>query len=211
MTLKFQTMMHEKDEYTKVIRKIEAFQASNQIDMVITHSLTKAVEKLAYETQKRVELKAGQIDISILETKLRKPIKDILFQCIRNSIFHGIEPVDERIRKNKKPLSLLVFSIKNVDGRAVVTFSDDGSGFDWEKIKEKYLVTHPGAKAINKKLLLSSVFSPDFSTAKETTMAAGRGMGLSLVRDLIKEYNGTIQVDSSDAGLTLKFTFPLAS
>ena len=211
LTFKLETILQEKDTYIKIVRKIEAFKTSNQIDTVLIHSLTKAVEKIASETQKKVDIKAGQIDISILETKLRKPIKDILFQCIRNSIYHGIESVDERISKNKKPLSLLVFSIKNVEGKAVVTFSDDGRGFNWEKIKVKYLAANPGAKNVNKKQLLTSIFSPEFSTAEETTMAAGRGVGLSLVRDLIKENNGTISVDSSDAGLTLKFTFPLAS
>jgi signal transduction histidine kinase len=209
LAFKLETVMQEKDGYARIIKKVEAFQTSNQIDTVLVHSLTKAVEKLASETQKKVELKPGQIDISILESKLRKPIKDILFQCIRNSIYHGIEPIDERIKKNKKPLSLLVFSIKNIDDKAVITFSDDGSGFNWEKIKTKYLASHPGSQNVDKKALLSTVFSPEFSTADETTMLAGRGVGLSMVRDLIKEYNGGISVDSSDAGLTLKFSFPL--
>jgi len=175
----------------------------------LIHSLTKAVEKVAEETQKKVELKAGQVDIEILESKLRKPIKDILFQCVRNSIYHGIEPLDERIRKHKKPVSLLVFSIKNVDGKAEVTFSDDGRGLDWEKIKKRYIAINPQAKEINKKVLLGAIFSPEFSTSDETTTVAGRGVGLSLVKDLVKENNGSIKVDSTDSGLTLKFIFPI--
>ena len=210
LALKLEGIMQKKDEYIKIIDKIESYKSSNQIDSILINSLTKAVEKVASETQKKVELKAGYVDVKILESKLRKPIKDILFQCIRNSIYHGIEPINERIRKQKPPNSILVFSIKNNDGNAEVTFSDDGRGLDWEKIKTKYLSLHPETKDVDKKVLLSSIFKPEFSTADNTTTIAGRGVGLSLVKDLVKENGGSIKVDSTESGLTLKFTFPLA-
>ena len=209
LAIKLEVLMQEKDYYIYIIKKIEAFRASNQIDSVFTHSMTKAVEQICADTQKKAALKPGQIDVNILEGKLRKPIKDILFQCIRNAIYHGIETVDERIRKNKNPQGLLVFSVKNIDGDVVVTFSDDGGGLNWEKIKTKYLHLHPDAKEVDRKTLLSSIFSPEFSTSEETTTVAGRGVGLSLVKDLVKENNGNIKVDSSDTGLTFKFTFPV--
>ena len=211
LTVKFETIMQEKDTYMKIVNKIESFKVSNRLDTVLLHSLIKAVEKTCEDTQKKANLKAGHIDIGILESKLRKPIKDILFQCVRNSIFHGIEPEEERIKKNKKPEGLLVFSIKNIDGNAEITFSDDGKGLNWEKIKTKYLELHPDAKNIDKKVLLSSIFSPEFSTSEETTSVAGRGVGLSHVKDLVKANNGTVNVNSSEAGLIFKFTFPLTS
>jgi two-component system chemotaxis sensor kinase CheA len=211
LVIKLEEIMQEKDSYTRIIKKIEAFKVSNQIDTVLIHSMTKAAEKISMETQKKVELKTGQIDIGILETKLRKPIKDILFQCIRNSIYHGIEPIDERIQKNKKPQGLLAFSIKNVNGNAEVTFSDDGRGLDWNKIKARYLSMYPDARKPGKKVLLEAIFSPEFSTTESASTIAGRGVGLSLVKDLVKENNGSIKVDSSNSGLTLKFTFPPVS
>ena len=209
LALKLEIIMQEKDNYIKIISKIEAYKTTNQVDTILISSMTKAVEKLSFETQKRVEIKTGQVDRSILETKLRKPIKDILFQCLRNSIYHGVESVEERVQKNKKPQSLLVFSIKNVDGNAEVTFSDDGRGLNWEKIKKRFLSLHPEAKTVNKSVLLSAIFTPEFSTSEETSTVAGRGVGLSLVKDLVKENNGAIKVDSSESGLTFKFTFPI--
>jgi len=209
LAVKLEGILKEKDEYIKITKKIESFKISNQIDTVLFQSLSKAVQKVAEETKKKVELKVGQVDISILESKLRKPIKDILFQCVRNSIYHGIEPLDERIKKNKKPASLLVFSIQNVNGKAEVTFSDDGRGLDWEKIRKRYIELNPEAKDTSKKALLVAIFSPEFSTSGETTAVAGRGVGLSLVKDLVKENNGIIKADSSESGLTLKFIFPI--
>jgi two-component system, chemotaxis family, sensor kinase CheA len=209
LTLKFENILKDKDAYIVIVKKIEAFKSSNQVDTILVNSLKKAVERISAETKKKVELKAGQVDIGILESRLRKPIKDILFQCVRNSIYHGIESLDERIKKNKKPVSSLEFSIKNVDGNAEINFSDDGCGLDWDKIKASYIALHPETRVINKKTLLMAIFSPEFSTSKETNAIAGRGVGLSLVKDLVKENHGTIKVDSSESGLTLKFIFPI--
>ena len=209
LVIKLETLMQEKDNYIKIIKKVEAFKTSNRSDTVLIYSLTKAVEKLSVETQKRVEIKAGQLDLKILESKLRKPIKDILFQCVRNAVFHGIEPVEERLKKNKPPQGLLAFNVKNNNGMAEITFSDDGQGLNWEKIKAKYQKMYPENTNITKNVLLSSIFTPEFSTSEETNMVAGRGVGLSLVKDIVKDNDGVINVNSTESGLTFKFTFPI--
>jgi signal transduction histidine kinase len=211
LAVKLEVLMQEKDSYLKMVRKIEAFKTSNRVDSVLIHALAKAVEKVSAETQKKVDLKSGYLDMDILQSDLRKPIKDILFQCVRNSIYHGIEPAEERVRKNKKPEGLLSLSVKRVNGRAEIVFSDDGRGLDWAKIKKKYIELHPGENPleISQKTLLASIFAPEFSTADETSTVAGRGVGLSLVRDIVKENRGAINVGSSEAGLVLKFTLPL--
>jgi len=209
LAIKIETFMQEMDSYIAITKKINAYKVSNQMDTILINSMNKAVDRLSSQLHKKAKIKPGHIDIDILESKLRKPIRDILYQCVRNSMFHGIETVDERIKKNKNPQGLLTFSIKNVNGMAEIIFSDDGNGLDWKKIKQKYLEKNPDAKNIDKKVLLGSVFKPEFTTADEASTAAGRGVGLSLVKDLIKENNGTISVNSSESGLTFKITFPL--
>jgi len=207
LAIKIETFMQDMDSYTAITKKITAFQSSNQIDTILINSLSKATERIASEQNKKCKIEAGFININILESSLRKPIKDILNQCVRNSIYHGIDLPAERVKKGKHPQGLLTFSIKNVDGKAEVIFSDDGNGLNWGKIKSKYLELHPG-KPVDKKILLGTIFSPEFSTADETSQAAGRGVGLSYVKDLVKEYSGTINVNSTDSGLTFKFSFP---
>ena len=209
LAIELETLMKEKDAYEKTRAKIDSYRTSNQADSVLTYNLRRAAENAAAETGKKVELKVGQMNMEILESNLRKPIKDILFQCVRNSIYHGIETEEERVRKNKKPQGLLTINIKNNDGKAEITFSDDGQGLNWQKIKAAYLKNNPKAKTITKKMLLSSIFSPEFSTADETSTVAGRGVGLSLVKDITKNNGGAISVDSSESGLTLRFTFPM--
>ena len=209
LAIKLETLMTERDHYINIVRKIEAFKNSNQVDTILVHTINKAVEKAAAEEVKKVELKAGYLDMGIMESRLRHVIKDILFQLVRNSIHHGIETVDERIKKNKNTQGLIQFQIRNTDGKAEIIFSDDGRGLDWEKIREKYIRLHPDAKKPGMKILHSALFMPEFTTATETSMDAGRGVGLSLVKDLIKQYHGTIDMDSSDSGLTITITLPI--
>jgi len=211
LALNLETIMQEIDSYVEILKRIDTFKTTNKIDTVMVYSLKRAVENISGEVQKKVEFKPGQFDIEILESKLRKPIKDILFQCIRNSIYHGIETAEERIKKNKPSHGLLMVSIKKTEGNAEVVFSDDGQGLDWDKIKNKYMKHHPEAVDISKKELLSSIFSPEFSTSDEISSIAGRGVGLSLVKDIVKENGGTIKVNSSHSGLTFKFIFPLSA
>ena len=210
LAVQLEAIMHEKDSYAKVVQKIDAYKTTSQIDSVLVRSLAKSAENIAAETQKKAELKAEQMDKSILKSKLGKPIKTILLQCVRNSVYHGIETPEERIRKNKRKQGLLVVSVKKANDNAEIIFSDDGRGLDWDKIKTRYLKRYPEVKDVSKKVLLSSIFLPEFSTSDEVTQAAGRGVGLSLVKDLVKENGGSIRVDTSSPGLTLKFIFPLA-
>ncbi|MCL2209562.1 MAG: ATP-binding protein [Treponema sp.] len=208
IAVKIESFMQEMDSYIAITKKITAYKSTNQMDTILISSLTKAVDRLASESKKMVKIQAGQIDLGILESKLRKPIKEILYQCVRNSIYHGIESAGERTKKGKNPQGLLAFSVRNVEGKAEVTFSDDGGGLDWQKIKTKYVENNPGTNP-DRKILLSSIFSPEFSTAEETSTAAGRGVGLSFVKDIAKEYNGNINVNSTESGLVFKFTFPI--
>ena len=208
IAVKIESFMQEMDSYIAITKKITAYKSTNQMDTILVSSLTKAVDRLAAESKKMVKIQAGQIDLSILESKLRKPIKEILYQCIRNSIYHGIEAAGERTKKGKNPQGILAFSIRNIEDKAEITFSDDGSGLDWKKIKAKYLEKNPDSNP-DKKVLLSSIFTPEFSTAEETSTAAGRGVGLSFVKDIVKENNGSINVNSTESGLVFKFTFPI--
>jgi|GEM_PF-1154416 len=209
LTTKLEVILQIKDGFLEIIKKVEAYKASRKVEDVLINSLKIAVERIAAETNKEVEIKAGQLDREVLESDLRKPIKDILFQCIRNSIFHGIEPAEERRRKEKDSRGVLSFTVKKIGGSAELNFSDDGSGLNWESIKEKYHKIYPEAKEeVAKNKLLAAIFSPEFSTSDEITSVAGRGVGLSLVKKIVKENHGAIVVNSSDSGLTFKFTFP---
>ena len=207
LTLQLEMIMREKDAYTKMMSKLETFRSTHKSDTILISSLNKAIEKLSAETGKKVKLDIKELDLEILKTDLRKPIKEILFQCVRNSFIHGIDLPDKRVIMSKDPIGKLRIILKQVNDTIVLEYSDDGNGLNWQKIGDKFKKVFPN-RPVDRKQLLSAIFNPEFSTSSEVSTIAGRGVGLSLVKDLVTENKGKISVNSSEKGLTFKFVFP---
>ena len=77
-----------------------------------------------------------------------------------------------------------------------IMLSDDGGGLDFQEIAQRALQNNLIKKedADNKNILKKVIFSPGFSTAATEGIHGGRGIGLNLVRDRIKEINGSIKL-----------------
>ena len=62
---------------------------------------------------------------------------------------------------------------------------------------------------MSRRELLQLIFESGFSTAKKTSEAAGRGVGLDIVKQVIEEIGGTIQVDTAEGkGTTFTIRVP---
>ena len=204
LTVQLEALVQEKDYYKKIASRIESFKTSPRIDAVFIRSLAAVAEKTAMETGKKVTLEAGQIDMEILGSKLRKPIKEILFQFVKHSVCHSIESAEERIKKNKSSEGHLTVDIKKEEDKAIIIFSDDGRGLDWKKIEARYRELYPKAKNINNKTLLSVIFLPEFSASDEADLISGRKTGLSLVKEIVQKNNGSVNIKSAESGLSWK-------
>ena len=94
----------------------------------------------------------------------------------------------------------------------IIKLTDDGGGLNYKKIAEKALENNLIRKedADNKDTLIKIIFTPGFSTAETEGVHAGRGIGLNLVRDRIKEVNGSIKVRSEiNKGTVFSITIPV--
>ncbi len=120
--------------------------------------------------QVRIEMegKETELDKTIIEA-----IKDPLTHIVRNSVDHGIEPPEVRI-KNKKPtegcLSLRAY---HEGGQVNIEITDDGAGLDAAKIKrkaiEKGVISSDQASRMQDREAFSLVFLPGFSTAEKVS------------------------------------------
>lgn len=161
-------------------------------------AFARLVRDLARQVKKNVKLeilgKSTLVDRDILE-KLESPLSHL----IRNAIDHGIELPDERLAKGKPAQGTIRLEAEHRAGMLLITVTDDGEGLDSEllreKIIEKNLVSRAMASKLTQKELIEFLFLPGFSTAKEVTELSGRGIGLDVVRNVVREVSGAVRFE----------------
>ena len=174
------------------------------------------VRDTARELNKEVEL-----ILSGEETELDKTIVDVigdpLVHLIRNSIGHGIEFPQERESKGKPRTGRIWLSASHAGNEIIIEIVDDGKGIDpkviGQKAVEKQIVTQEQLAEMSQKDILNLIFLPGFSTAKQVSQVSGRGVGLDVVRTTLKNFNGTVELDSQvgkGSRIALKLPLTLA-
>jgi two-component system chemotaxis sensor kinase CheA len=214
LTVEIEKLSQTKDGFRETINRINAFKVGHtegqkKNDDVLIESLTKTTNKAAEDMGKKVQLVAD-VNSEAFEKGPRRVIKEVLMQLIRNSVVHGIEAPEVRASKGKNETGTIRLSIKS-DGKVIhVKLGDDGNGLNFEKISTKALslnIIKP-EEANNRNALLNAIFAPGFSTADEEGLHAGRGIGLNLVRDRVRDAKGTIKLQTeSDKGTIFNIFF----
>jgi two-component system, chemotaxis family, sensor histidine kinase and response regulator WspE len=173
----------------------------------------RAVRDLAQSLAKRVRLEivgeTTQIDRDVLE-RLDAPLDHLL----RNAIDHGIESPEERQAAGKPVEGVVRIEARHSAGALYVTVSDDGCGVDLEKVRAVVAARHltsPGAAAaLSDNELLEFLFLPGFTMKDALTEISGRGVGLDVVRNMLKELRGTVRVSSqSGHGTCFELQLPV--
>ena len=157
------------------------------------------VRDLSKELGKEIELNiAGEeteLDKSVIEE-----IGDPLVHLIRNSIDHGIEMPEDRIKAGKSKAGTINLSAEHEGNYIIIEVSDDGKGMDpnilRKKAVEKGLIDDKTASSISDKDALSLIFAPGFSTKDKVTEISGRGVGMDVVKTNIQKLNGIIDIES---------------
>ncbi len=158
--------------------------------------LGRLVRQTAAECDKRVELRvegsAGELDRQVLERML-PPLEHML----RNAIVHGIEAPDERERRGKSPVGEICIRLHREGSQMVIEVQDDGAGFDVAAITER--ARSRGMLDADAELtesdVLQLIVAPGFSTARTLTQSAGRGVGMDVVANEVKQLGGTLDIE----------------
>jgi two-component system chemotaxis sensor kinase CheA len=132
----------------------------------------------------------------------------VLIHVVRNSVDHGIEGPDERLRVGK-PRAGRVSIESRLDGAAfVIVVEDDGRGIDWDTIRQRARLRALPYATEND--LEEALFTDGITTRDAVTDLSGRGVGLSAVRQICAQMGGSIQVQSR-RGLGTRFEFRFAA
>jgi len=200
LTMSIEKLSNEREGFKIILDKLQSHtkDGSDKKQNILIETLAKTVEKAAADMEKKVRFISSDVDVAAIENGPRRVMKEILMQLIRNSVAHGIEKPKERAAKGKNETGIIKLSIKMTNNVINMVLMDDGGGLDYKKISEKAVSSNVIKKedANNKEMLLKAIFAPGFSTAENEGMHAGRGIGLNLVRDRLKEVRGAIKVRS---------------
>jgi two-component system chemotaxis sensor kinase CheA len=163
------------------------------------------VRDLAKQKGKEVELTFSGEDTEIDKTVI-DALGDPLLHLIRNSIDHGIELPEVRRAAGKERSGSIHLSARQESSHIVITVRDDGAGMKADRIRKKAVEKGLIAadQPISSEEVYGLVFVPGFSTAEEVSETSGRGVGLDVVKNVISDFNGIIEV-KSEAGLGTEF------
>jgi two-component system chemotaxis sensor kinase CheA len=202
LAMEIEQLMLEKDKFKNTIDKIRTFKVSSgtkQYEQVLVESLNRAVQRAAEDLGKQVRVVVDKREPGLLEHGPRRQVKDILLQLVRNAVCHGIEAPDERREKGKEVVGLIQLRIREKEDKLQIKLKDDGQGINFDKIRERAerLQLIKGEEmGRDKNRLLQAIFTAGFSTADEAGLHGGRGIGLSLVWERIRDIGGSIKVQT---------------
>ena len=171
---------------------------SHEHNMLIK-SLNKLVQNLGDEYDKKINLIVSDYKNEIVPFKQRLIIRDILVQLIRNSAYHGIETIKERRKLCKAEEGNISISNSQSDNKFTIQFRDDGRGLPLEQLRQKARESGKWPAADidqwDDKKIAETIFQIGVSTSEKTDLAAGRGVGMDIIRKKVEDQGGTINID----------------
>lgn len=169
------------------------------------------VRDLSKDQGKEIDfvIEGGDIE---LDKNIIENLTDPLLHILRNSIDHGIESPEERVRAGKSPKGTILFKAFYAGANVIIEISDDGKGIDSNIILQKAIskgVVEEGTQ-MDEKDILSLIFMSGFTTREEVTDVSGRGVGMDVVRRKIAEIRGEVGIESETGkGTIITITLPL--
>jgi signal transduction histidine kinase len=151
----------------------------------------------------------------MLKDKGADLLHSLLTHLLRNSLDHGFESADERIRKGKPPQGRIHLEARVSAPYFYLHYRDDGQGLDLGKLealgKQRGLLTPRSSDQDVAEL----IFRSGLSTKDAVSEISGRGVGLDAVQSYLEEAGGSIQVimgslsDRAHVPFTLIMALPL--
>jgi two-component system chemotaxis sensor kinase CheA len=201
------------------MHKVSSF-LQNQISEIkkvsidgVFRPMKRVVRDSARNCNKNVDFHTKGEEIRV-DTSLGKVLSNVLVHMLRNSVDHGVEAVEDRVKAGKGEKGNIWLSVKEVGEDIVVEIKDDGKGINPEVIKklafEKGLYSQEELGEMSDNRVFHIIFEPGFSTAEKVTEISGRGVGMDMVRSSIEESGGSIHIDSiMGEGTTFTMIIPI--
>ena len=173
--------------------------------------LRRVVRQTAAELGKRTSLSFDGVEVELdrnVVERLMAPLEHML----RNSIAHGIESRNNRIKAGKPEEGNILIALSREGSEIVVRVSDDGSGINFDAVRKKAIergLMKADAR-LSDKDVARFILQSGFSTAESLSQISGRGVGMDVVGSEIKQLGGVLDIESAPGkGTTFTIRLPL--
>jgi two-component system chemotaxis sensor kinase CheA len=178
---------------------------------ILNVKLQRLIRSVSKELDKEIEFITEGLDTE-LDRSIITALEAPLMHIIRNSLDHGIESPEERIKRNKPKKGLLKLYSYNSGDHVFIQIQDDGNGIDFKKIKNKGIEKGLLSEGVeySEKELINVMMSPGFSTASSLTTVSGRGVGMDVVKREINGMRGDVEISTEEGlGTIVTLRLPL--
>ncbi|MFT5641502.1 MAG: two-component system chemotaxis sensor kinase CheA [Cyclobacteriaceae bacterium] len=157
-------------------------------------------------------LKGTEVEI---DRNILKVITDSLVHLVRNSVSHGIEQSEERIKADKPKIGSITLLAMYSRDRVIISIEDDGHGMDVERLREKVIskgfINRDAASKLKDSEVIQFIFHAGFSNADTVNEISGRGVGMDVVKKAVESVGGQVKVNTkSRFGTTISMELPVS-
>lgn len=174
--------------------------------------LQRVVRQVAEELGKQVIFEAGHAEAEMDRTVLERMVAP-LEHMLRNAVDHGLEAAAVRRAAGKPESGLISLSVAHEGGEVVIELADDGAGVPLDAVRNKAALR--GLLAAGSDMsdhdVMQFILQPGFSTAEKITQISGRGLGMDVVHEEVKQLGGSMTIDSRrGVGARFQIRLPLS-
>jgi CheY-like chemotaxis protein/two-component sensor histidine kinase len=178
----------------------------------ITNRLQRTVRVTCDEEGKHAEvvIENGSLEI---DTQVIDAVIEPLLHLLKNAVVHGIEPPETRRMLGKPEVGKITVRISNKGAYIVLSVTDDGRGIAFRPLLEKAvasgLVSRAEAEEMTADKIRELIFLPGLTTAQDLSLNAGRGVGMSIVRESVAAKGGVVLIETwPQKGTTFSIRIP---
>ncbi len=204
---KFPELRGLRNDFRRTNQTFETLSAELQksimsIRLVSVKGLLQRVPRIVRDVAARGN-KTIDIQIEGEHIEVDKSLVDLLdapiTHMVRNAADHGIETMAVRTKAGKAPAGRIRVRIAEDGGMLSLLIEDDGAGLNYAAIQQKAesMGMVPEGKKLSDQDVIAFLFCSGVSTASEVTDVSGRGVGMDVVKGMVEEAGGNIQVNST--------------
>ncbi|MBE9515838.1 MAG: response regulator, partial [Proteobacteria bacterium] len=173
----------------------------------LRHIVRQTSRELGKQAQLVINNTEVELDRNVLE-RMIGPFEHM----IRNALDHGLESAEERKAAGKPEIGTISIDPVQQGNEVVIRVSDDGRGLNISAIRKKAIEQGliSSGSAISDEEVMQFILMAGFSTATSVTHISGRGVGMDVVHNEVRQLGGSMSVETvAGKGSSFVISLPL--